>query len=42
MRWIEVVPSGSSTSIARNIDADHATLKSAGVDVDAEPAYGCR
>jgi catechol 2,3-dioxygenase-like lactoylglutathione lyase family enzyme len=58
MRWIEVVPSGSSTSIAltppmdggptavdtgiilstSDIDADHATLKTAGVDVDAEVA----
>ena len=58
MRWIEVVPAGSSTSIAltppmeggptavdtgivlstTDIDADHATLKAAGVDVDAEVA----
>jgi len=56
MRWIEVVPAGSSTSIAltppmeggptavdtgivlstTDIDADHATLKAAGVDVDAD------
>jgi len=55
MRWIEVVPAGSSTSIALNpptdggptavdtciilsttdIEADHATLKAAGFDVDA-------
>jgi len=58
MRWIEVVPAGSSTAIAltppmeggptavdtgiilstSDIDADHATLKAAGVDVDAEVA----
>src|SRR6266446_10263246 len=58
MRWIEVVPAGSSTSIAltppmeggptavdtgiilstTDIDADHASLKAAGVDVDAEVA----
>lgn len=58
MRWIEVVPPGSSTSIAlappmeggptsvdtgiilstSDIEADHATLKAAGVDVDAEIA----
>jgi catechol 2,3-dioxygenase-like lactoylglutathione lyase family enzyme len=58
MRWIEVVPAGSSTAIAiappmeggptavdtgiilssTDIDADHATLKAAGVDVDAEIA----
>jgi catechol 2,3-dioxygenase-like lactoylglutathione lyase family enzyme len=58
MRWIEVVPSGSSTSIAlappmeggptavetgiilssTDIEADHAALKAAGVDVDAEIA----
>jgi predicted enzyme related to lactoylglutathione lyase len=58
MRWIEVVPAGSSTSIAltppmdggptavdtgivlstSDIEADHATLKAAGVDVDAEIA----
>ena len=58
MRWIEVVPSGSSTSIAltppmdggptavdtgiilstSDIDADHATLKAAGVDIDPEVA----
>jgi catechol 2,3-dioxygenase-like lactoylglutathione lyase family enzyme len=58
MRWIEVVPPGSSTSIAltppmeggptavdtgiilstTDIDADHAALKAAGVDVDPEVA----
>jgi catechol 2,3-dioxygenase-like lactoylglutathione lyase family enzyme len=58
MRWIEVLPSGSSTSIAlappmeggptavetgiilssTDIEADHAALKAAGVDVDAEIA----
>jgi catechol 2,3-dioxygenase-like lactoylglutathione lyase family enzyme len=58
MRWIEVLPSGSSTSIAlaqpmeggptsvdtgivlssTDLEADHATLKAAGVDVDAEIA----
>jgi catechol 2,3-dioxygenase-like lactoylglutathione lyase family enzyme len=58
MRWIEVAPSGSSTTIAltppmeggptavdtgiilstTDIEADHATLKAAGVDVDAEVA----
>jgi predicted enzyme related to lactoylglutathione lyase len=58
MRWIEVVPSGSSTSIAltppmdgaptavdtgiilstSDIEADHASLKAAGVDVDPEIA----
>jgi catechol 2,3-dioxygenase-like lactoylglutathione lyase family enzyme len=58
MRWIEVVPTGSSTSIAlappmeggptavetgiilssTDIDADHAALKAAGVDVDPEIA----
>jgi catechol 2,3-dioxygenase-like lactoylglutathione lyase family enzyme len=58
MRWIEVVPAGSSTAIAltppmeggptavdtgiilstSDIDADHATLKAAGVDVDPEVA----
>ena len=58
MRWIEVLPSGSSTSIAlaqpieggptsvdtgivlssTDLEADHATLKAAGVDVDAEVA----
>jgi catechol 2,3-dioxygenase-like lactoylglutathione lyase family enzyme len=58
MRWIEVVPAGSSTAIAiappmeggptavdtgiilssTDIDADHATLKAAGVDVDADIA----
>ena len=58
MRWIEVVPAGSSTSIAltppmeggptavdtgiilstSDIEADHATLKAAGVDVDPEIA----
>jgi catechol 2,3-dioxygenase-like lactoylglutathione lyase family enzyme len=58
MRWIEVVPTGSSTSIAlappmeggptsvdtgiilssSDIDADHAALKAAGVDVDPEVA----
>ncbi|MDX6541569.1 MAG: hypothetical protein QOI71_3179 [Gaiellales bacterium] len=58
MRWIEVVPAGSSTAIAlappmegaptavdtgiilstTDIDADHATLKAAGVDVDPEIA----
>jgi catechol 2,3-dioxygenase-like lactoylglutathione lyase family enzyme len=58
MRWIEVVPSGSSTSVAltppmddgptavdtgivlstSDIEADHAALKAAGVDVDAEIA----
>jgi catechol 2,3-dioxygenase-like lactoylglutathione lyase family enzyme len=58
MRWIEVVPTGSSTSIAlappmeggptavdtgiilssSDIEADHATLKAAGVDVDPEIA----
>jgi catechol 2,3-dioxygenase-like lactoylglutathione lyase family enzyme len=58
MRWIEVVPAGSSTSIAltppmeggptavdtgiilstTDIDADHAALKAAGVDVDPEVA----
>jgi catechol 2,3-dioxygenase-like lactoylglutathione lyase family enzyme len=58
MRWIEVVPAGSSTAIAltppmeggptsvdtgiilssTDIDADHAALKAAGVDVDAEVA----
>ena len=58
MRWIEVVPAGSSTAIAlappmeggptavdtgiilstTDIEADHATLKAAGVDVDAEVA----
>lgn len=58
MRWIEVVPAGSSTSIAltspmdggpsavdtgiilssTDIEADHATLKAAGADVDAEIA----
>ena len=56
MRWIEVVPPGSSTAIALappmpdgptkvnsgiiistdDIDADHAALKEAGVDVDDE------
>jgi catechol 2,3-dioxygenase-like lactoylglutathione lyase family enzyme len=58
MRWIEVLPNGSSTSIAlaqpmeggptsvdtgivlssTDLEADHATLKAAGVDVDAEIA----
>jgi catechol 2,3-dioxygenase-like lactoylglutathione lyase family enzyme len=58
MRWIEVLPSGSSTSIAlaqpmeggptsvdtgivlssTDLEADHATLKAAGVDVDADIA----
>ena len=58
MRWVEVVPPGSSTSIAlappmeggptavetgiilstSDIDADHAALKAAGVDVDPEVA----
>jgi catechol 2,3-dioxygenase-like lactoylglutathione lyase family enzyme len=58
MRWIEVVPKGSTTSIAlappmeggptavdtgivlssTHLDADHATLKAAGVDVDPEIA----
>jgi hypothetical protein len=58
MRWIEVVPAGSSTPIAltppmeggptavdtgtvlstSDIEADHATLKAAGVDVDPEIA----
>jgi catechol 2,3-dioxygenase-like lactoylglutathione lyase family enzyme len=58
MRWIEVLPSGSATSIAlaqpmeggptsvdtgivlssTDLEADHATLKAAGVDVDAEIA----
>jgi catechol 2,3-dioxygenase-like lactoylglutathione lyase family enzyme len=58
MRWIEVAPAGSSTSIAlappmeggptavetgiilssSDIEADHATLKAAGVDVDEEIA----
>jgi catechol 2,3-dioxygenase-like lactoylglutathione lyase family enzyme len=58
MRWIEVVPAGSSTSIAltppmeggpaavdtgiilstTDIDADHAALKAAGVDIDPEVA----
>ena len=58
MRWIEVLPSGSSTSIAlaqpieggptsvdtgivlssTDLEADHAPLKAAGVDVDAEIA----
>src|SRR5271169_2581798 len=58
MRWIEVVPKGSTTSIAlappmeggptavetgivlssTDIEADHATLKAAGVDVDPEIA----
>jgi catechol 2,3-dioxygenase-like lactoylglutathione lyase family enzyme len=56
MRWIEVVPPGSSTAIAiappgpnsktpvdsgivvstSDIEADHAALKEAGVDVDEE------
>jgi hypothetical protein len=55
MQWIEVVPAGSSTSLAltrpmdggptavdtgiilstTGIEADHATLEAAGVDVDA-------
>jgi catechol 2,3-dioxygenase-like lactoylglutathione lyase family enzyme len=58
MRWIEVVPTGSTTSIAlappmeggptavdtgivlssTDLEADHATLKAAGVDVDPEIA----
>ncbi|MDQ2969470.1 MAG: VOC family protein [Actinomycetota bacterium] len=59
MRWVEVVPPGSSTAIALappppgrdftpghtgiiistdDIDADHAALKEAGVDVDDEIA----
>jgi catechol 2,3-dioxygenase-like lactoylglutathione lyase family enzyme len=58
MRWIEVVPKGSTTSIAlappmeggptavdtgivlssSDIEADHATLVAAGVDVDPEIA----
>ena len=58
MRWIEVVPTGSTTSIAlappmeggptavdtgiilssTDLDADHAALKAAGVDVDPEIA----
>jgi catechol 2,3-dioxygenase-like lactoylglutathione lyase family enzyme len=58
MRWIEVVPKGSTTSIAlappmeggptavdtgivlssTDLEADHATLKAAGVDVDPEIA----
>jgi predicted enzyme related to lactoylglutathione lyase len=58
MRWIEVAPAGSSTSIAlappmeggptsvetgivlssSDIEADHATLKAAGADVDPEIA----
>jgi catechol 2,3-dioxygenase-like lactoylglutathione lyase family enzyme len=58
MRWIEVAPAGSSTSIAltppmdggptavdtgiilssTDIDADHAALKAANVDVDEEIA----
>ena len=58
MRWIEVVPTGSTTSIAlappmeggptavdtgivlssTDLEADHATLTAAGVDVDPEIA----
>ena len=45
MRWIEVAPEGNPTSVdsgiiisTDDIEADHAALKEAGVDVDPEIA----